>query len=102
MLSLESLLPSLTAALVRQGTTSDIEIGRVTSDSREASPGTLFVAIQGYNTDGHRYIPAALQQGAVAVIGTRPLAELAADGLALPQNVPYIEVANSRLALAEA
>jgi UDP-N-acetylmuramoyl-L-alanyl-D-glutamate--2,6-diaminopimelate ligase len=102
MLSLESLLPLLTTAQVAQGKPTPITFTSVTSDSRAVSPGTLFVAIQGYNVDGHRYIAAALEKGAVAVIGTMPLAELAASGIEVRADVPYIEVGNSRLALAEA
>ncbi|MCC6454437.1 MAG: UDP-N-acetylmuramoyl-L-alanyl-D-glutamate--2,6-diaminopimelate ligase [Caldilineaceae bacterium] len=101
MPSLESLLPLLTAAHVAQGEPAHIEFAGVTSDSRAVVPGALFVAIQGYNVDGHRYIPAALEKGAVAVIGTRPFVELVADGIQIPSTAPYIEVANSRLALAQ-
>lgn len=102
MLSLESLLPLLSNAHISQGNTTSIEIHRVTSDSREVTDGSLFVAIQGGTSDGHRYIPAALEKGAVAIIGTRPLAELKGEGIDVPSRVAYVEVANSRLALAEA
>jgi UDP-N-acetylmuramoyl-L-alanyl-D-glutamate--2,6-diaminopimelate ligase len=102
MLALDALLPHLTAARVSQGKTSGITLSSVTSDSRQVSPGALFVAIEGYSADGHRYIQAAIEQGAVAVIGTRPLAELAASTTELLARLPYIEVSNSRLALAEA
>lgn len=102
MLTIASLLPLLTTAHVAQGKPATTGFTSVTSDSRAVTPGTLFVAIQGYNTDGHRYIPAALMQGAVAVVGTRPVAELAASGIELPPSLLYIQVGNSRLALAEA
>ena len=102
MVPLESLLPMLATAHVAQGTPTNVEITNVTSDSRTVSPGTLFVAIQGGNLDGHRYINAALAQGAVAIVATRPVVELALSGIVVPANIPYVEVANSRLALAEA
>lgn len=106
MLSLESLLPLLTPLDVTQGKPATLKIASITSDSRAVTPGTLFVAIQGYNVDGHTYIPAAVQKGAVAIVGTRSLAEVTAAGIQLPPNipydVPYIVVANSRLALAQA
>jgi UDP-N-acetylmuramoyl-L-alanyl-D-glutamate--2,6-diaminopimelate ligase len=101
MATLESLLPLLTTAHVAQGKPTAIEFASVTSDSRAVTAGTLFVAIQGNTADGHRFIPAALGKGAVAMIGTRTVADLASDGIELPDSVPYIEVANSRLALAE-
>lgn len=37
-------------------------------DSRKAYPGALFVAFKGENTDGHKYIDKALENGAVAAI----------------------------------
>lgn len=36
-------------------------------DSRDAFAGCLFVALPGTTTDGHRYIPQAVQKGAVAL-----------------------------------
>lgn len=41
-------------------------------DSREAAPGSLFVAFVGTHTDGHDHAPQAAEKGAVAVLGTRP------------------------------
>lgn len=40
----------------------------ITSDSRKVSSGFLFVAINGFKTDGHRYISNALASGAAAVL----------------------------------
>ena len=37
-------------------------------DSRRVKPGWCFVAMRGETTDGNRYIDAALQAGAVAVV----------------------------------
>lgn len=37
-------------------------------DSRQAAPGSLFVAMLGGTTDGNRYLENALQHGAVAVV----------------------------------
>ena len=85
-----------------QGAPTNAEITQITSDSRAVIPGTLFVAIQGYTVDGHTYIPAALEKGAGAIVGTRPLAELAATGIQIPAGLPYLVVENSRLALAQA
>ncbi|HAJ35581.1 MAG TPA: hypothetical protein DCL15_07795, partial [Chloroflexi bacterium] len=45
-----------------------------TADSRAVRPGALFVAVPGARSDGHRYIPAALQQGAAVVVGALPAA----------------------------
>jgi UDP-N-acetylmuramoyl-tripeptide--D-alanyl-D-alanine ligase len=43
-------------------------VRRVVTDSREVGPGTLFVALPGETTDGHRFIAAALDQGAAGVL----------------------------------
>lgn len=62
-------------------------------DSRQVVPGSVFVALSGGNVDGHQYIHAAAERGALAAIGTRPVNEL---DLALP----YVQVADARQALA--
>ena len=40
-------------------------------DSRRVEPGTLFFAIHGEKADGHRFIPQALDRGAVAIVSER-------------------------------
>jgi UDP-N-acetylmuramoyl-L-alanyl-D-glutamate--2,6-diaminopimelate ligase len=63
----------------------------ITHDSRRVLPGYIFVALTGGTTDGHRYIPDALQRGAILVVGEKPLGKI---------RVPYLQVADSRLSLA--
>ena len=46
----------------------DVEVTSVCSDSRKVTPGAVFIAVRGYASDGHAYIPQALDRGAVAVI----------------------------------
>ena len=74
------------------GNMPNVEYNAVAYDSRQVKPGTLFIAIPGINIDGHDYISAAVQNGAVAVIGTKALPVL--------PTVPYIRVENSREAMA--
>ncbi|MEW6716314.1 MAG: UDP-N-acetylmuramoyl-L-alanyl-D-glutamate--2,6-diaminopimelate ligase [Chloroflexota bacterium] len=69
----------------------DVRITGIAQDSRNIEPGFLFVAIKGGNTDGHGFIPQAILKGAVAVAGTQTQRGLV---------VPYIQVEDSRLALA--
>ena len=45
-----------------------MDIADVCCDSRKAGDGCLFVAVEGYETDGHKYIPSALDKGAAAVL----------------------------------
>ena len=40
----------------------------VVIDSRAVQPGDLFVALEGEQTDGHRYLAQALEQGAAGVV----------------------------------
>ena len=65
-------------------------IDQVAYDSRKVMPGSLFVAISGFASDGNRFIPMAMEKGAVAVVTAKK-----PDG-----DVPYILVASDRLALA--
>ncbi len=46
----------------------DHEITGITYDSRRVMPGNLFVACRGERTDGHRYVEAAIDRGAAAVV----------------------------------
>lgn len=47
----------------------EIEIKGIAYDSRKVQEGYLFVAIKGFETDGHKYIDSAIKNGAVAVLG---------------------------------
>ncbi len=51
------------------------EITGIAYDSRAVKPGNLFVAICGYDTDGHKYIPMALEKGAACVLCEKAPAE---------------------------
>lgn len=42
-------------------------------DSREAQPGSLFVALEGVHADGHAYAESAHNKGAVVALVTRPV-----------------------------
>ena len=46
----------------------DVEITAIVFDSRKVIPGCLFVAIKGTLSDGHDFIPQAIQNGAIAII----------------------------------
>ena len=46
----------------------DTDITNITSDSREIKENGLFVAIKGFDVDGHNYISSAIEKGATAVI----------------------------------
>ncbi len=46
----------------------EIEINSICYDSRKAEEGSVFVCIVGFETDGHKYIDAAVNQGATALV----------------------------------
>ena len=48
----------------------------VTENAREIEPGGVFLARQGRLTDGHQYIEQAIANGAVAIVGELPLADV--------------------------
>lgn len=53
---------------VRIAGSTNMEITGVNIDSRLIETGHLFMAMRGTQTDGHAYIPAAIDKGAVAVL----------------------------------
>lgn len=68
----------------------EMEIVNVAYDSRKVTPGSLFVAITGFASDGNRFIPMALEKGAKVVVTARK-----------PEtDIPYVLVESDRLALA--
>lgn len=62
----------LAAALGLSTDQPDRPITHITADSRQVTPGALFVAYRGVSADGHRFIPAALAAGAAGVVGEEP------------------------------
>ena len=46
----------------------EIEISKICYDSRKAEKGCVFVCIVGFETDGHKYIDKAIENGAVALV----------------------------------
>ncbi|RMH74196.1 MAG: UDP-N-acetylmuramoyl-L-alanyl-D-glutamate--2,6-diaminopimelate ligase [Gemmatimonadetes bacterium] len=75
---------------VRRSTSENPVITHITHDSRQVQPSSLFVCIEGLTTDGHHFIDAAIERGAVAILASRPVAE---------HRVPVIYVNNTRAAL---
>lgn len=72
----------------------DTVIDGLTYDSRQAGPGKAFVALRGTSSDGHTYIPKAIEAGAAVIIAEQ----------APPDDVrvPWVHVKYSRIALAQA
>jgi UDP-N-acetylmuramoyl-tripeptide--D-alanyl-D-alanine ligase len=72
-----------------EATGADVVFTAVSTDSRQLPAGALFVALTGPNFDGHDFVAAARQRGAVAALVGRPVAD----------PLPQLRVADPRLAL---
>ena len=69
----------------------DTIFSAVSIDTRTLQPGALYIAIQGKQFDGHDFIAAAEQAGAIAVLVHKTV----------ETTLPQIKVADTHLALAE-
>lgn len=58
----------------------EVEIKELAIDSRQVRPGHLFIAVCGTQTDGHQFIPKAIEQGAVAIV-CQEVPETVPDGV---------------------
>ncbi len=67
----------------------DITAPVVEADA-EVERGGVFVARRGLSTDGHDFIDSAIEHGAAAIVGERPLLNL---------RVPYVRVGNAQEAV---
>lgn len=67
----------------------EVKFSSISTDTRTLKSGALFVALQGPQFDGHHYIEAAFQKGAVAALVQRSI-EL---------NFPHLKVPDTRRAL---
>ena len=68
----------------------EVEIEKVTADSRDVVKNTLFVCLSGGKADGHEFAKEAREKGAVCIVTERPL----------EVDLPQFVVDNSREALA--
>ena len=78
--------------------TDNADITGVSVDSRRVQPGHIFVAAVGAMTDGHKFIPDAIEKGAAAVICERK--EAYSRYRAAYPDVPFLMVRSARIALA--
>ncbi|NLW03220.1 MAG: UDP-N-acetylmuramoyl-L-alanyl-D-glutamate--2,6-diaminopimelate ligase [Clostridiaceae bacterium] len=90
-MKLTDLMESLEVVEVQGGT--DKEIRGVTYDSRKALPGYLFICIDGFTADGHRYAQQAVDNGACALVVEKNISVIGED-------ITIIRVKDSRKALA--
>jgi Alr-MurF fusion protein len=78
-----------------RGASASAVIDRVCTDSRGASPGALFVALKGQQTDGHRFLADAFRNGATAAL----VAQDKLSSVALNADWPVIALTDPLLGL---
>jgi UDP-N-acetylmuramoyl-L-alanyl-D-glutamate--2,6-diaminopimelate ligase len=92
LLTLEQLFQSIPVRVLGADELPPIPVTGIVFDSRQVKPGNLYVALVGEYSDGHDFINAAAESGAAVAVGTAS----SPSGI----DIPYIQVENSRFALA--
>ena len=67
-MTVRQLLAATGGTLLGSWTDLEAAVTSVETDSRAIHPGALFVALRGEQTDGHRYITGALENGAAGCL----------------------------------
>ncbi len=103
MVAFSTLLNGI-SILARRGNL-DVSIKGITADSREVKDGYVLVCMPSvyesqhahwvYGTDGHDYIPDAMERGVVAIVSQYPIGARSDDG------VTFVQVQDTRSALAK-
>ena len=75
-----------------------IDITDITTDSRQCRPGCLFIAVPGFESDGHSYIGKAIEAGASAVMYQHP----EAAGEIIGSGITAVRVGDTRGAVPDA
>jgi len=76
----------------------EIDIKKVVCNSKKIVPNSLFIAIKGFDFDGHQYVGEAIEKGATAV-----MLDMSADfkNIKIPNGVTVIITDDTRKALAK-
>lgn len=85
--SLQTLAAALNAELIGN----DTQIDSVTTDTRQVTPGCLFIALKGEKYDAHDFAAEAVKAGSGALLVSKRL----------PVDVPQLVVADTRIALGQ-
>lgn len=77
-------------SIIEMNADAEREISGVSYDSRKTEKGDMFVAIRGFEADGHKFIPKAVENGAAVILcEEKPSSD-----------IPYVLVSDSRYGLA--
>ena len=72
--------------------TKDVPVTGICMDSRKVTEGNLFICISGYQSDGHDFIPKALEAGATSLVVEKDVD--------VPNDITVVKVKDGRVALA--
>jgi len=75
------------------------DVASIVYDSRKVTKTSLFVAIKGFNTDGHKFILEAISKGALAIVLENN--DAVPEDIFIHQGIAKVLVSDSRIALAE-
>ena len=77
-------------SIIEMNADAELEISGVSYDSRKTEKGDMFAAIRGFEADGHKFIPKAVENGAAVILcEEKPSCD-----------IPYVLVSDSRYGLA--
>lgn len=77
-------------SIIEMNADAELEISGVSYDSRKTEKGDMFVAIRGFEADGHKFIPKDVENGAAVILcEEKPSCD-----------IPYVLVSDSRYGLA--
>jgi UDP-N-acetylmuramoyl-L-alanyl-D-glutamate--2,6-diaminopimelate ligase len=89
------LLSQLIQDALGQTVESTLSVTGLAQDHRKIHAGSVFIARTGASFDGHNFAQTAVEAGAIAVVGDKARAEIS-----LQEDIPYIQVPDSRRAVA--
>lgn len=92
MNKLNEIIDAIPVSISMDQSTENPTVTGITLDSREVQPGFIFAAVKGISLDGHKFIPNAIENGAIAILGSHSPEQ--------PLSVPYLAVQDTREALA--
>ena len=89
--SVKAIAQAVGGEMINCASCESVMVSSVSTDTRTIEDGAVFVALRGENSDGHNYLKAATEKGAVCCIADK--------NAALPNGIPLILVENTGQAL---
>ena len=96
MISSADLATLLDQRLLSQPVISEEPFSQIVIDSREVTPGALFVALRGERVDGHQFVDDAMQRGAAAALVSEASARLGSSIFVVDDPLAALQEAGRR------